>query len=322
MSDMNIVGVSSQSFVLPEGFTWNPTIVNGKKEGPVEVKDNLGTVYAKLSYKNDRLNGLCEFYEYGVLKSKNNYVNDVLEGWSCECSFGEEVKWFVYKNNEKLYELKKSTEMDDYWEAIDLRTNEMISCCQYNEEHQCINRGYLFRNNMIMMVVLFRNGVMIGKVKEFSNSMMRELDSTGNRIYQGGFLNNLKKDYPRHGKGTEIYQESRVYEGDWDNGKKNGYGVSVKNGVAFYVGYWKDDVPHGEGVLMNNGKPLYKGRWENGKILIEGNKWYDYLKGVISEQNDSSFKAGKVDFEVGDKTISIAVDQKRSIYSQLRVLRV
>lgn len=107
---MDFVDIASHSFILPDGYTWNPTLVNGKKEGVVEVRDNLGTIYAILSYKNDKLNGLCEFYEYQVLKSKKNYVNDILEGWSCECSFGEEVKWFVYKNGVKLYELKKKVQ--------------------------------------------------------------------------------------------------------------------------------------------------------------------------------------------------------------------
>lgn len=57
VKEMDFVDIASHSFVLPDGYTWNPTLVNGKKEGVVEVRDDLGTVYAILSYKNDKLNG-------------------------------------------------------------------------------------------------------------------------------------------------------------------------------------------------------------------------------------------------------------------------
>ena len=57
---------------LPAGCTWNPKIINNKKEGLVEVVNEDGMLVAELEFKEDRLNGLCKFYKRGKLERNRN----------------------------------------------------------------------------------------------------------------------------------------------------------------------------------------------------------------------------------------------------------
>ena len=40
------------------------------------------------------------------------------------------------------------------------------------------------------------------------------------------------------GKGILIYPDGSKYEGDFLNGKKNGYGTFIWNQNKYYEGYW------------------------------------------------------------------------------------
>ena len=100
-------GQTGEGFVLPNGFSWDAKLIDGKKEGIITVKDEFGCVACVLHFKNDKLNGLCEFYDEGSLVEKRTYVNDIEEGWSCEIEFGEEARWYSYVNGTKNAELKK-----------------------------------------------------------------------------------------------------------------------------------------------------------------------------------------------------------------------
>ena len=41
--------------------------------------------------------------------------------------------------------------------------------------------------------------------------------------------------------------ESNVYEGDWVNGERHGFGKCVKIDGSRYEGGWANDKPHGKG---------------------------------------------------------------------------
>jgi hypothetical protein len=78
-----------------------------------------------------------------------------------------------------------------------------------------------------------------------------------------------------HGTGKYFYADGRVYEGKFEGGKKQGYGVMTwtkgpKKGEK-YEGEWKDDKMDGYGIYTYpNGKKV-EGQWKDGK-------WYGNVK--------------------------------------------
>ncbi len=61
------------------------------------------------------------------------------------------------------------------------------------------------------------------------------------------------------------YPDGTRYDGEWEGGKRHGYGVWSRPDGTRYVGEWKDDKPHGEGTLTAPDGSMYSGQWENGK---------------------------------------------------------
>ena len=57
-----------------------------------------------------------------------------------------------------------------------------------------------------------------------------------------------------------------VYQGQWKNGKANGYGVFVDTNGSMYEGQWLDDQQHGFGTeSWNYNKIKYTGDFTQGK---------------------------------------------------------
>ena len=246
-SSISIEGITKNGFVLPKGYSWDVKKENGMKEGKITVRNIMGMIYAVLSYKEDKLNGLCYFYNGGVLIEKITYVNDIAEGWSCEIDKEGKETWFIYKNGNKMSRLVKCDELEGFLNEIALDSNNLISICQYNEEHMKNGKCYLYESNSIRKIVRYENGKEMDCFKKFNGNEMTEYDKEENECYKGGYEDCLKNDYPRNGEGSELIDGECVYVGNWKNNKREGSGKSIINDFIYYEGGWKEDVPDGEG---------------------------------------------------------------------------
>ena len=85
--------------------------------------------------------------------------------------------------------------------------------------------------------------------------------------------NREKKHISREyaGKGTAYYPNQDIYEGDFQDGIREGRGkyFYASNGDK-YDGEWKQNFKHGIGKMLYNGKGEYNGYWENGRRHGEG----------------------------------------------------
>ena len=70
----------SGGYVLPPGCSWQPQIINNKKEGTVEVFDADNILIALLNFKNDMLNGTCQFFKDGMIIREIPYCDDIAYG--------------------------------------------------------------------------------------------------------------------------------------------------------------------------------------------------------------------------------------------------
>ena len=143
-SNISIEGITENGFVLPNGYSWDVKVQNGMKEGKVTVRNKMRLVYAVLFYNHDKLNGLCSFFDKGKLIEKRTFVNNIAEGWSCEIGKGGVETWFIYKNGKKVNKLVKCEELEGFWNEIEIDSNNLISICQYNEEHMKNGKCYLY----------------------------------------------------------------------------------------------------------------------------------------------------------------------------------
>ena len=134
-SNIFLEGVTENGFVLPNGYSWDIKLQNGMKEGVVRVKNKHGILFAQLTYSQDKLNGLCLFYNRGIIQKKRMYVNDVLDGWSCDCERGKEVKWFLYEHGILISNLVKEERLSDYWREIPVGSDSIKRICKYDENH-------------------------------------------------------------------------------------------------------------------------------------------------------------------------------------------
>ena len=76
---------------------------------------------------------------------------------------------------------------------------------------------------------------------------------------------------------VDYFSNGSKYEGNKENGLRNGNGRFTYVTGAFYEGEWKNNKKDGKGVLMNgDGKTIYDGFWVNDKY---------HGKGILYNQN-------------------------------------
>jgi len=49
-----------------------------------------------------------------------------------------------------------------------------------------------------------------------------------------------------------LYDNGKVYEGYWKNGKRCGNGRLVHKDGSIYIGDWKEDLANGNGIFENS----------------------------------------------------------------------
>lgn len=251
--------------LFPDGCTINPEVGKQIKEGKVEVFDKNSSLYAILYYHNDKLNGICEFYDNGILNEKISYLDNEEEGWGCEMVNGKESKWYLYRNGEKYSELVEL--LNGMREERLLKSGEILNICSYDENHKKTGMGYLFNNNRISSIVVFDDGKMIRTIKSFDKKEMSVFNENGELVYKGGFLNNMDKEFPCEGRGKEYKEGEIVYDGHYHINNREGKGKSYMNGKLAYDGEWKDNKPNGYGKLYDKKeKSLHEGTWKKGKL--------------------------------------------------------
>ena len=227
-----------KGFSLPEGYTWEP-IKEGGSIKSVTVRDRNNRLFVQLSYKSGKLDGLCEFYQDGILKEKRTYRDDIADGWGCLMVDGKEGVWFRYEKGIRVNVIEE--DLEGFRKEKSLKTGEVLSMFKYDNNHQPTGIGYLFEKNAIRKEVDKNSNRVL---REFINNQMKEYDENGKIVYEGGFANDLATKYPREGVGK-----------------------SYKEGRVLYEGEWKNNEPCGQGkVFDGDGKVLHEGVWKKGRL--------------------------------------------------------
>ena len=81
----------------------------------------------------------------------------------------------------------------------------------------------------------------------------------GGGVFEGNFENGAKNGY-----GKMTWSNGDVYEGNWENGDQNGYGKHTWSDGDVYEGNWKNDYQDDYGKMTWSNGDVYEGNWENG----------------------------------------------------------
>lgn len=286
MSNISITGLSNSGFGIPQGYHLNDAMENVIKEGKIIVYDENNNIYAELMYVQNKLNGICCFYIDGKLKEKITYVNNVAEGWGCDCDDTIELQNYHYIHGEKKYKIFRIEGKEEMWREEDLETNALVSICTYNNAFKKNGDCYFYEDNNIIEHAIYTNGEKTTVHKIFQEKIMREYDDTKKLIYEGEYEDSFEKNYPRNGNGKEYDANSVIYDGEWKDNKKNGFGISTS--FISYQGMWNNNLPDGEGILNDEIHQLhYEGLWKNGIYYVNDDEYYDYSQQQLIRLNES-----------------------------------
>ena len=91
-----------------------------------------------------------------------------------------------------------------------------------------------------------------------------------NKVLQYGIYNYYKlgtiyegywQDDKKEGIGIELRYDGALYKGEFDKGKKNGTGIYYWKDNSIYFGEWLDNKCHGYGVFKNGNRSKYQGQF-------------------------------------------------------------
>jgi uncharacterized protein (TIGR02145 family) len=103
--------------------------------------------------------------------------------------------------------------------------------------------------------------------------------------YEGECENGLK-----NGKGKLNYLDGSVYDGEWKVDKFHGKGKFIAPNGFFYEGDWKEDEFDGKGKVTYADSSVYEGEWKKGKYQGKGK-----LTATDSSVYEGEFKDGNFD---------------------------
>jgi len=78
--------------------------------------------------------------------------------------------------------------------------------------------------------------------------------------YTGGWINGT-----RHGTGRTLWSDGTLYQGQYKAGWEQGIGV-LRQGSEQYEGEFQDGKKHGKGIIVRDNGQKFKGTWINGAL--------------------------------------------------------
>jgi len=162
--------------------------------------------------------------------------------------------------------------------------------------------GYALYKFLVLKDIIPRSGTSLDEAKttEKLSNDYQTLD------YPDGKYVGQTKDGKPHGQGTITWTNGDSYNGEWQNGKRTGYGnliFTLDNGDK-YIGELYNNLWHGQGTYIYKTGDKYFGGYNNGKM--EGQGTYTWVNGDKYEgQHKDGIRSGQGTYTYinGDKFI-------------------
>lgn len=89
-------------------------------------------------------------------------------------------------------------------------------------------------------------------------------------IYEGDWRNDRRHGYGTLSKISRNGDVRKVYAGDWINGKRHGFGSSWYKDSSYYEGTFRHNKRDGDGLTCYMCDGYYQGMWSNDQYHGEG----------------------------------------------------
>lgn len=120
-------------------------------------------------------------------------------------------------------------------------------------------------------------------LKEFNNQSKINEFLWIEKIHDNGlYLGQVNNKNERHGYGIYAFKNNSGYYGNWENNKKNGFGITyIDNFKISYRGNFKDNQMNGFGEFYYNNGDVFEGNFTNGLKNGKGTyKWKNSCKWI------------------------------------------
>jgi hypothetical protein len=242
----------------------------------------------KIKIKFDQNNVISILYDVNIMylcivdkEYERKYNNDNKNHWNNAEIYGSWDNW------------EHPIKITDYDFIIDnikiflIKTNDFIVSykIKYNNKFILLKNIFNtfhngFENNKIILTEdnYYYNGKI--KIKNINNKM--KIIYNNNLILDVETINGIPNGKGnQYYKGNEKYFNSKLYEGEWLNGKFNGRGIFYRYNYIVYEGEWQNGLCHGKGIGFSDINKYYVGEWQNGfyhgqgTYFINNNKSYE-----------------------------------------------
>ena len=253
-----LLGKRAKLYRVPEmkGY-WKELDDKSNKVISVSKRDEYGRKYGICYFYNEEglINRVSEWNEgkesmytgyytfYDVVSNKwieGLYENGILKGTYRETDVNGNVIFDGFYENGTQRKLLKMNEMEGYWTELDDKSNKVISVSKRDEYGRKYGICYFYdEEGLINRVSEWNEDKEECVIKQFNRNQMIEYKN-GTKRYEGEFINSLKYDYRRNGKGIEYNKNGKtmIYQGSFSNGKRHGRGISYHNREVNYDGVW------------------------------------------------------------------------------------
>lgn len=114
----------------------------------------------------------------------------------------------------------------------------------------------------------------------------KKVKSPDGSIYDGDWLDNK-----RHGYGRWTHPDGASYAGQWVDDKQHGEGTMIFADGTVYTGLWKEGKRSGQGTLTNPDGLKISGNWEDDKLSAEQNKNCEEPADITGDEDDKIIPA-------------------------------
>lgn len=252
-----------------EGYKMKVNMKNGKKEGKGVIYRENNIVFMELCFVNDIAEGeLTERNRLGRIIRKGCLHEGRKSGLFIEFDDkGLELSRRFYRNGLLISNLKKSEQLEGYFDEIDANGNTLTTSQYTADRTHKEGICYEYENGVYSKKYRYKNDERLLLMSEFKGDIMIEYDDKGKRIYQGGYVLDKTKGFLRNGEGSEYMSdgESALYIGHFEKGMRSGEGTLYRDGYPQYIGEWKYGLKNGQGKEYDkNGNVVRQGTWNNG----------------------------------------------------------